>query len=344
LVRAKDLEIAKSRVLSSLSSKGLSLSNAEKLIAVPSDLSRPDLGLSSEMIEEVQRSLTSVIHSAWSVNFNLGVSSFEAQHIRGTKHLIDLCLRVPFAQPARFSFVSSISAAAGTPIPARIPETYIENPAHAQGMGYARSKWVTESIIRIAAKKTGMSAKVLRTGQIIGDSLEGHWNDTEAIPLMIRAATTIGALPMLEETPSWLPVDKCAQAIIELSDAGVPFTGPMTVEDTTDVVYHVQNPHTFHWTSDLLPALAKAGLQFESVGQREWIQRLREGEQDPKRNPTVKLVDFFTEKYDNDGPARKGLVFETGKTQERSETIQSGFDVINSGLIAKCVDKWRQGW
>ncbi len=71
-------------------------------------------------------------------------------------------------------------------------------------MGYARSKMVAEIIVKAAAKQTGMNARVLRVGQIVGDTQIGQWNSPEAIPLMIRSAVTVGALPALEEVKSLL--------------------------------------------------------------------------------------------------------------------------------------------
>ncbi|KAI8625000.1 acetyl-CoA synthetase-like protein [Xylariaceae sp. FL1651] len=350
LVRASDEPAATARVLASLHSRGLieaalPESNFRKIVAVPSDLSRADLGLSPTRFSELQSTLTNVIHSAWAVNFNLGVASFENQHIRGIRNLLDLCLQVPFTRPARFSFISSVSAAAGTPPPAVISETYAVDPSHAQAMGYARSKWVAEHIVRRATNESGIDACVLRSGQLIGDMKEGRWNPTEAIPLMIRSATTLGALPSLDENPSWLPVDVCAAAVIELSQADKPFyQQSQTDEGERNVVYHVQNPRQFSWTDELLPALRDAGLEFETVGQREWVDRLWKGDQDPIRNPTVKLADFFTSKYDNDKPGRKGLVFDTTETERKSKAVASRVDVIGNGTIRKCVEKWRKDW
>lgn len=214
-------------------------------------------------------------------------------------------------------------------------------------MGYARSKWVAENIVIAAAKSTGMEARVLRSGQIIGDSVKGIWNSTEAIPLMFRAAHTFGALPALNETPWWLPVDVCADAVIELG--GLAPAGNQTVAyfqppDEAEVVYHVQNPTAVNWTDQVLPALAEAGLNFEIVSQREWVKRLRESEPDPKLNPTIKLLDFFTEKYDNNRPGRGGLLFDTKRTEQKSQAMRKGYDVVASGLLKRCVDSWRKDW
>ncbi|KAI1331617.1 acetyl-CoA synthetase-like protein [Xylariaceae sp. FL0255] len=350
LVRAADEPAAVSRIRSSLSSRGLladetlSEHNMAKIIALPSDLSRADLGLPPTRLSELQSSLTNVIHSAWAVNFNMGVGSFEQQHIQGTQHLLNLCLQVPFAKPARFSFISSVSAASRTPASEIVRERFVQNPEYAQPIGYGRSKWVAEHIVRRAAEETGIEAKVLRTGQLMSDTKDGRWNSTEAIPLMIRSATTLRALPALDESPSWLPMDVCADAVIELSRADKPFSSQDASLDDANLVYHVLNPHRFSWKDDLLPALRDAGLKFDALSSREWVDRLRKGDQDPVHNPTVKLLDFYAAKYDHDGPGLKGPEFETQATESRSLAIASRVDVIASGTIRKCVEQWKREW
>lgn len=206
-MRASSPELAKSRVVATFEAKAIpALGTAElsKITFLPSDLSQPSLGLDETMLDELRQSLSVVVHSAWAVNFNIGVRSFEQQHIRGAYHLLNLCLGTRTAAPARFYFCSSISAAAGTPRPAVIRECHVDDLSHAQDMGYARSKLVTEQIVKAAGDKTGMVASVLRIGQIVGDTTSGLWNTTEAIPLMIQGVNTLKALPELDEVRWYL--------------------------------------------------------------------------------------------------------------------------------------------
>ena len=343
LVRATSERNALDRVLSSLSLRSLPITNAYKIVALPSTLGKEDLGLPATVVAELRSSLTHVIHAAWAVNFTLGVRSFEQQHIRGVQNMINLCLSSRRSSPAEFYFCSSISAAAATPLPANIAEGPIPELAHAQHMGYARSKLVAERIIHAAAQTTGMVAKVLRIGQIVGDTATGYWNPTEAIPLMLQTAKTLGALPALDETPAWLPVDIVARSILELSGI-VPNDNAKVLAHDPSVVYHVQNSKTFRWTQDLLPALQHAGLKFDILSKREWVQRLRESEQDPEKNPTIKLLDFFAEKYDNDAPGRSGLTFAMEKTERASPSLKGGVELIESGLIKRFVTSWASQW
>ncbi|QMW40794.1 hypothetical protein G4B11_004074 [Aspergillus flavus] len=188
-----------------------------------------------------------------------------------------------------------------------------------------------------------LAFKVLRIGQIVGDTATGYWNPTEAIPLILRTAKTLGALPALDETPAWLPVDVVARSILELSGIVSNEKAKALAHDPS-VVYHVQNSKTFRWTEDLLPALRQAGLKFDILPKREWVQRLRESEQDPQKNPTIKLRGFFAEKYDNDAPGRSGLTFAMEKTESASPSLKGGMELIHTGLIKRFVDAWAPLW
>ena len=269
----------------------LPLESRRKITALPSDLSDSKLGLSPDDYDRVSQNLRAVIHCAWSVNFNMQLSSFEKGNIAGVNHLLALCKSSPNKASMNFcSSVSTCTRATTLPVPESLPDL-----EWAQGMGYAQSKSVAEHICAKAADQ-GITSRVLRVGQIVGDTKHGVWNAQEAVPMMMQTAVTIGALPKLKETPSWLPVDTVAEAIadISLSESGSGFT-------------NVTHPKMFSFTQDLLPALRSAGLEFEEVEPKEWVQRLRSSNPDPKVNPPIKLVDFFASKYDKDefGPSKE---------------------------------------
>ncbi|KAK2059827.1 male sterility protein [Colletotrichum caudatum] len=291
-----DAEAAR-RVKSSLIQRRLyhamPASSRRKLVALATDLADPRLGLTEEAYARVRRDLRLVIHAAWSVNFNMRLSSFEKSNVAGVGHLIDLCKHAGDAgtagssSPASFNFCSSVSTVARAttaPVPEAAPEL-----EWAQGMGYAQSKAVAEHLCARAAG-AGVRARVLRIGQIVADTRHGVWNATEAVPLMLQTAVTVGALPKLRETPSWLPVDTVAQGVVDIS-----------LSDADGVLFaNVAGARTFSWAGDLLPALRAAGLEFDEVEPREWIRRLRASDPDPVANPPIKLVDFFASKYDRD--------------------------------------------
>lgn len=317
LVRAKDSRDATHRVQKSLIQRkiyhSLPLPLRRKIHALPSDLSDPYLGLDSATHSTVAQNLASVIHCAWSVNFNLNLSTFEKDCISGVRHLINLCLSTPSQVPASFDFCSSVSTVARCPS-LHTPEVLAELD-WAQGMGYAQSKCVAEHLCMAAARKNGVKARVLRVGQIVADTVHGVWNSTEAIPLIMQSALTTGALPKLQETPSWTPVDVVARAVAEIA-----------LSDAESVVANVTNPKTFSWTDDLLPALREAGLKFEEVEPKEWVKRLAESSDDAVANPPKKLLEFFRAKYDKD-------TFAAARTYETSVASSSSPVLANAPVL-----------
>lgn len=234
------------------------------------------------------------------------LSSFKS-NLSGVTHLIRLASKSPTRAP--FNFCSSVSAVARNPVslaPEAAPEL-----EWAQGMGYAQSKAVAEHVCARAGRDTNVPVRVLRVGQIVGDTRHGVWNPTEAIPMMLQTAVTVGSLPRLKETPSWLPVDVVAQTISDISRSSSPSS-----------FFNVANPRTFSWTDEFLPALRAAGLTFDEVEPKEWVRLLRESDADPVRNPPIKLVDFFASKYDKEefGPS---MAYATENACGASEALAS---------------------
>ncbi|KAI1337040.1 hypothetical protein F5Y15DRAFT_426193 [Xylariaceae sp. FL0016] len=327
LVRASDQNDAFKRVHESLHLRkvydDLPMGTQHKIIPLVSDLSQSQLGLTRETYTEVTTGLRSVIHCAWAVNFNMNITSFERDCIAGVKHLIDLSLAASGPSPASFDFCSSVSAVARAPSPApeQLPEL-----AWAQGTGYAQSKSVAEHLCaRAADANPGLKVRVLRVGQIMADARHGIWNATEGITLMMQSAVTIGALPRLRESPSWLPVDTVARAVTEMALS----------EEVGSVFANVTNHRLFDWTADLLPMLRRAGLEFDEVEPREWVRRLRASDPDPKTNPPVKLVEFFASKYDRDEfPA--GRTYTTDRARELSPALADA-PVLDQELVDKFV-------
>ncbi|KAF9770302.1 hypothetical protein IL306_012181 [Fusarium sp. DS 682] len=289
LVRASSHENAQQRVEQSLNERNLRskfpAKFPEKITFLAADLSDQYLGLGTKAFHSIALELDIVYHCGWSVNFNQRLSTFDKSCVAGVRHLIDLCLENYNSTPTRFIFFSSISTIMGTS-EATIPERLPKSLAEASQTGYSRSKYVAEQICAKAAAEVGLPVAIVRIGQIVGDTVSGIWNTSEAVPLMIRSAQTIGALPTLQERVRWLPVDDVAQIAIEIgsSDAMVP---------SQTSVFNVVNPHTLRWTEDLLPLLAENGLSFQAASSSEWLRKLEESDTNPETNPPRKLLEYF---------------------------------------------------
>ena len=287
------------RVLQSLKDRGIKLKSSSeyKIVALSTDLSQPDLGLTKEMMKQLKIEVTLILHLAWPVNFSIHLKSFEP-HLAGLRTLLAFSLNAYRSEPPRLFFASSISTAENTPPPALIADAPVDDFSHALDMGYAQSKLVGEHMVLNAARN-GARSYVLRIGQIVGDLQSGFWNDNEYVPSMIRSALSMKALPALNENCSWIPVDTLATAILEVSRTVQSAPKPCAIDSTNPpVVYNMCNPHLFSW-DQLLEKVRKAGLEFETVPYGDWMQRLRKSASngDEEQNPAVKLLDHFELRY-----------------------------------------------
>lgn len=333
------------RVVRALQQQNLPFPKDGIVSAFSSDLSRADLGLSPDMYENLRKDTTIIIHSAWAVNFNLSTSSFEHQHIQGVDNLVQLSLSVSNSIPAHLFFCSSVAVALATPGPANIPEAPIHDLTAALPQGYARSKLISEHILRNAAADAGARTRSLRIGQMVGDGERGLWNDTEAVPLMIRSALTLGVLPALHETQSWLPVDIVASTILDL--AGITTSRPPASDFDTNLVYNLVNSNTFSWTDDLLPELQRSGLSFRVVPVNEWLQKLRDYQLnggDPESNPAVKLLDHFERTYSGTENTPRRITFETKTAMNHSKALREAPRIIEDGYVKKFMKVWLEKW
>ena len=258
-----------------------------KVVSYAADVNRPDLGLSAEEYASVRDSLTSIIHNAWPVNFVLSLESYD-EHIGGAVNLINLARSSPragTASPPSFFFSSSVSTTVGRPDP-EVFERFSDSPLTANATGYGQSKWVVEKLVERAETDTpgALRMGVFRIGQLAGDTENGVWNETEAWPLMFRAANTTGTLPDLDERPTWLPVDLAGRAISEIA------LSPRSQEGAE--LYHVLSNQPTPWR-DILEGLKKGGLEFAAVDRFKWLENLAASEADVAKNPTYKLLVSF---------------------------------------------------
>ncbi|OJD31463.1 male sterility protein [Diplodia corticola] len=379
LARAPSASTAHSRILASLSSRGLPTPSpllSSKLTAVPTT----DLNLPTELLPALHARLTCVIHAAWPVNFTLPVRAFRP-HLQALHGLIDgLCLRVRTPRPAAFFFASSVAstgglaeaaaaAAAGSTTATTadainddddeadvvlVPEAVPRPLTAAQKMGYGRSKLVGEKIVEAAAAaQTGMRAGVLRIGQLVGDLHGvGEWNGTEAIPLLVRGASRTGVLPGLDENASWLPIDVAAASILDIAlpECRQKRSGVQdVVDDDTAMVYHILNPQTFHWTRDFIPALQRTGLlpPFDVVSPEAWLAKLRDSDPDVSENPSRKLLGFWEAKYGQQAAGKKKLKYQVERTLEKAPRLGEVCmaDILREDRwLERVVRRWLSSW
>lgn len=232
------------------------------------------------MYEYIQQKATHIIHAAWAVNFSLSLNSFDA-HFQGLQSLLNLGMSC--SRETQVLFCSSTASVLGRNHAADIHECVSSNPEDCDSLGYSKSKWVAEAICHRASQEAGMSrrVKVLRIGQLTGDTENGIWNTSEAWPLMLSTVDALGCLPRLDQKLTWLPMDIAAHAVVDVA------LGVSTADDADDescLVYHIVNNNTDKSWNDLLVWIQASGESFDVVEMDEWLKKLEELDTHPVKS------------------------------------------------------------
>ncbi|KAA1470564.1 acetyl-CoA synthetase-like protein [Dentipellis sp. KUC8613] len=286
-----------------LISRGLSsaLATHEKVVLVEADIAAQNLGVSAGLYEELQHSVTHIIHNAWRVDFKVSLRSFES-NIRGLRNLVDLALSSPFHSASRVLFTSSIGVFHDVKAKGAIPETPVDAKV-AVSFGYAESKWVGEKILETAAARTALRPVNIRVGQMAG-GLNGNWTIAEWLPSLIRSSVHLGALPDCEGEVSWIPLDLAATAVDEF-------------RHSSSEIVHLIHPRPVPW-STVFRAFSSA-LNIPLIPYADWIARLDKSAEGVRpfadtnefsNNPALRLLDWFHSAWsDNSAEATEALGF-----------------------------------
>ncbi|KAJ7892397.1 putative aminoadipate reductase [Mycena leptocephala] len=311
------------------------LLTSSKLVLLEGQLAeKEDLGLEAPLYDEIRNSVTLIIHTAWTLNFNTFLAAFEP-HILGTRRLVDFALSSP--RRPRFLFTSSVAAAQlWDPRHGPCPEDTLNDPSVAMG-GYGQSKYVAEQII--AKSKLG-SATCLRIGQVCGALPKGAWATSDWVPILVKTSITLGQLPLAETLVSWIDFETVAQVLMD-----VAFTSERVAN-----VLNVVHPRPVHWNfvmscmRDVLLKAKNGSKDLKLVPFSEWYEELEaceaRGEYVKENLPGLKLLEFLRHLADfSDDAEFGGINFSVEKIQALSPAINDVKSIAEEDVEA-WVDYW----
>ncbi|KAF8825493.1 hypothetical protein HHX47_DHR6000281 [Lentinula edodes] len=273
-----------------------------RVVLLEGNTSVSTFGLETEIFDEMASSVTHIIHNAWRVDFNPGLSSFES-HIKGLRRIVDFCI----TSQASLFFTSSIGVLTGIvifhtycvsdtnslelampPEVAPPPEASIP-PEFALSNGYTQSKWVSEQILDAAHRNNGLKYLNIRVGQLTG-AINGAWNVKEWFPSMIQASKTLGSATIVD------------------------FVNNGSIHDNQHV--HLIHPWPVPWSSLASVFAKKLGLNI--VEYRDWLDKLM----DKGDTREMHLVPFF-QRLGQGEVAENREAFEMPKVQLKSALAAS---------------------
>jgi thioester reductase-like protein len=216
LVRAASPAAARQRLRQNLSAYGLwDQASADRIVPVLGDLAQTDLGLGPAGFAALADSIDVIYHNGAMVNFVHGYAAHKPTNVDGTRAMLRLAATRRI-KPVHF--VSTLSVfhtgrqAAGR---AFREDDDLEATGVPYG-GYAQSKWVSERLVAQAGAR-GLPVATYRPGPISGHSRTGAWNTDDFIAGLTQVCLAINAVPHLELSADFVPVDYVSSAIVALS-------------------------------------------------------------------------------------------------------------------------------
>ncbi|KAK2861154.1 putative NRPS-like protein biosynthetic cluster [Arthroderma sp. PD_2] len=328
---------AKERQTKSFELRRLKPEFLDRVEFLTASLSEERLGLTEYTYNELIRTVDTVIHNAWRMNFNISVDSFEDQ-IQGVSRLVDFCLRS--VHRAHFYFHSSIGAIGEWKLAhgPMVPEVPLESCDIALRQGYGEAKHICERICQ-AASRAGLPTTILRLGQIAGPTTEaGIWNTSEWLPAIIATSKTIGKIPRtLGSMPvDWIPVDTLATVILEIIHSR-----RATEVESRCSVFHLVNPSTTSW--ECLLSSIHDSCAVQRVSMKDWITELERIEKpsalDISTKPALKLLPFYRSLVEGEGALSVPISVE--KARGASQAMRS-MEPISAGLMANWLRQWER--
>ncbi|KAJ6473849.1 putative aminoadipate reductase [Mycena sanguinolenta] len=309
------------------------LLDCSKLILIDGKASERNLGLNAPVYEEIQKSVTVIIHNAWTVDFNMVLASFEP-HIQGTRHLIDLARSSPNCP--RFVFTSSIASAQSWDFSkGPCPEELLSDGTNAIG-GYGQSKYVAEQILA----KSDLDATCLRIGQVPGALPTGAWSTSDWVPILVRTSMALGCLPLASDISIFSPPhETVAQAIIDVAFSLAPNA------EGLPIVLNLVHPQPEAWNfvmncihDELLkPENGERDLKLVSFA--DWYAELEARGGDVAQDVLgLKLLDLFARIADiiersSDGES-EGIRYSTGKMRTVSPAMRNAANITQEQVAA----------
>ncbi|EIW84433.1 acetyl-CoA synthetase-like protein [Coniophora puteana RWD-64-598 SS2] len=327
------------RQAQAFSSWGLdvTLLKADKVVLLEGDALHDSFGLDELVYNEMTESVTHIIHNAWTVNFNLGVNSFE-DNIRSLRRLVDFSLGSPLDTPPKLAFVSSIGVLQNAQGTVAVPEAPVSAEI-AVGSGYAESKWVAEEILRrVEAYSPTFNALVVRVGQLCGGTITGSWSTTEWFPALVQSVKATKCIPTDNKPVSWIPTDLAASILVKLTSSSFKPKGS---------IVHLIHPDPVAF-SILADAIASA-LDVPTVAYNHWLSRLQILNDDKGNGASaeniraLRLLTFFQEMSSDrpTGEAMGAVRLDCTQLKESSALQSVQYEPLGAVNAQRWLEYWR---
>ena len=277
LIRAESVTKGATRIRQKLEQYNLYHEQfAERITAIPGDLSKPCFGLNSADYTALANTVESIFHSGAWVNHVYPYDILKATNVDGTQEVLRLATTEKIKSVHHISILNTHS----------VSHADFSRLASGSDYGYALSKYAAEKMIQLADDR-GIPTSVHRLGMVSGDE-HGASNTHDRICLLIKGCIELNAIPNsrgLAEicSPTLTPVDFVAKAIVSLCKHS------SHLSQQFDIV----SPRPMDWR-ELIAALVEFGYAIDILTLDQWQNRLT---QQVRKNPQSKILETLSGLY-----------------------------------------------
>lgn len=229
----------------------------DRVEILPGNLSRRQLGLSTDEFEELADRVQVIVHAAATVNLVYPYAALRGANVGGTREIVRLACQ----GGATLQYISTNGVLPpsndGWSEDAMIDVDVVPEKLKD---GYGQTKWVAELLVQKAGRR-GLPTRIYRLGTLSGHSISGATNVSDLLSALIVESLRLNYAP---DIPGWrvemTPVDWVSKAIITLGN------------NTRNLQrwYHLGDSKPVD-TNALFDDLAKLGYPTKRLPWDEWV-------------------------------------------------------------------------
>jgi thioester reductase-like protein len=242
------------------------------------DLSKVQLGLSTEYFQNIASRIDVIYHSAAWLNYVYPYHALKPSNVLVTQEILRL------ASFGKVKGVHHISTVAVFESSFYLGKTVNESEplAHSFGMKlpYSQSKWVAEKLATIARAR-GIPVSIYRPPFISGHSQTGAWYTDDVICRTIKGCIQMCCMAGITDRLDLSPVDYVSKSIVYLSRQ----------REALVKSFHLNNPQPISWER-LTDFIRSLGYPIQHISYQNWQTQLSNQARSPS-NPLYPLLPFF---------------------------------------------------
>ncbi|MET8690067.1 thioester reductase domain-containing protein [Streptomyces sp. NPDC004732] len=290
-----------------------------RLVAVPGDLTEPELGLTEAEFDTLARTADGIFHCDASAEELQGAGTFAPAYTTGTEEVLRLAARHRTV-PVHHVSALDVFAQPG-PDGQPLAETSPTGPFSALPPGHEQGLWEAEELVALARGR-GLPVSVYRPSRLFGDHESGACRADDLLWRVVKGCVQAGAAPLTELTSDIVPVDHAAAAVAALACQG----------DSLGGTFHLSNPERVPFAA-VVAALTARGYALAELPPGLWADMVG-GDPDNAAHPVLET--FAETTLDPEG--RGHLAFGCTATRDALATVDVSCPPVTAGMLAATID------